>query len=71
MTKAPIPTEKSEKQRDNTKMPQQLRLHNDCGPTEDGQFGVTTATQLIVVKLAYVRTACPLTATAVLSKEHI
>ena len=38
MTKAPIPTEKSEKQYDNTKMAQQLRLHNDYGPTEDGQL---------------------------------
>ena len=38
MKKAPIPTEKSEKQRDNTKMAQQLQLHNDCGPTEDGQL---------------------------------
>ena len=38
MTKASMPTEKSEKQRDNTKMAQQLRLHNDCEPTEDGQL---------------------------------
>ena len=33
MTKAPTPTEKSKKQRDNIKTPQKLRLHNDCGPT--------------------------------------
>ena len=29
MTKTPTPTEKSQKQGDNTK----LRLYNDCGPT--------------------------------------
>ena len=34
MTKAPTPTEKSKKQRDNTKKRhQKLRLHIDCGPT--------------------------------------
>ena len=34
MTKAPTPTEKSKKQRDNTKNHHQnIRLHNDCGPT--------------------------------------
>ena len=33
MTKAPTPTEKSKKQRDNTKPHQKRRLHNDCGPT--------------------------------------
>ena len=38
MKKAPIPTEKSEEQRDYTKMSQQLRLHNDFGQTEDGQL---------------------------------
>ena len=32
MTKAPTPTEKSKKQRDNTKTPLKLRLHNDYGP---------------------------------------
>ena len=32
-TKAPSPTKKSKKQRYNTKMPQKIRLHNDCGPT--------------------------------------
>ena len=30
MTKAPTPTEKSQKQRDNTKTPPKLRLQNDC-----------------------------------------
>ena len=39
MTKAPSPTGKSKKQRDNTKTPQKLRLHNDCGPTLVGHFG--------------------------------
>ena len=38
MTKAPTPTEKPQKQRDNTKMPPKLRLHNDCRPTEHGQL---------------------------------
>ena len=33
MTKAPTPTEKSKKQRDNTQRHQKLRLHDDCGPT--------------------------------------
>ena len=33
MTKAPTPTEKSKKQRDNTKTLPKLGLHNDCGPT--------------------------------------
>ena len=34
MTKAITPTEKKSKmQRDNTKTPQKLRLHNDYGPT--------------------------------------
>ena len=34
LTKAPSPTEKSKKQRDNiNKRYQKLRLHNDCGPT--------------------------------------
>ena len=38
MTKAHTPTGKSKKQKDNTKTPPKLRLHNDCGPTEDGQL---------------------------------
>ena len=38
MTKAPTPTEKSKKQHDNTKRHQKLRLHNDSGPTSDGQL---------------------------------
>ena len=38
ITKAPTPPEKSKKQHDTTKMPSKLRLHNDCGPTEDGQL---------------------------------
>ena len=38
ITKAPTPTEKSKKQRDNTKTPPKYRLHNDCGPTLDGQL---------------------------------
>ena len=29
----PSPTEKSKKQRHNTKTPPKIRLHNDCGPT--------------------------------------
>ena len=38
MTKAPTPTEKSKKQRDNIKKHhQKLWLHNYCGPTKDGQ----------------------------------
>ena len=38
MKKAPTPTEKSKKQRENTKnRHQKRRLHNDCGPTF-GQF---------------------------------
>ena len=32
MTKAHAPTEKSTKQRDNTKKNKKLRLHNCCGP---------------------------------------
>ena len=43
MTKAL--TEKSEKQRDNTKTQQKLRLHNDCGPTLDGQLGYQIQTK--------------------------
>ena len=38
ITKAPTPAEKSKKQRDNIKTPPKLRLHNDCGPTLDGQL---------------------------------
>ena len=39
MTKAPTPTEKSKKQRDNNnKRHQKFRLHNDYEPTKDGQF---------------------------------
>ena len=39
MTNAPYLTEKSNKQRDNiNKRHQKLRLHNDCGPTWDGQW---------------------------------
>ena len=30
-------SQKSKKQHDKTKMPSKLRLHNDCGPPEDGQ----------------------------------
>ena len=33
MTKAPTPTEKSKKQRDNIKTPPKLGLYNDCRPT--------------------------------------
>ena len=33
LSKAPTATEKYKKQRDNTKTPPKLRLHNDCGPT--------------------------------------
>ena len=33
MTKTPTVTDKSKKQRDNTKTPLKLRLHDDCGPT--------------------------------------
>ena len=37
-TKAPVPTENSKKQSDNTKRRlQNLRLNSDCGSTEDGQ----------------------------------
>ena len=43
MTKAPTLTEKSKKQRDNTKTPPKLRLHNDLGRS----VGVTTATTLV------------------------
>ena len=39
MTKAPTPKEKPNKQRDNTHTPPNLRIHNDCGPTYDGQLG--------------------------------
>ena len=35
-TKASTPTEKSKKQRHNTKTPSILWLHNECGPTKDG-----------------------------------
>ena len=38
MTKAPTSTEKIQKHRDNIKKPPKLRLHNDFGPTYDGQF---------------------------------
>ena len=42
MTKAPTLTVKSKNQRDNRKKPPKIsitqRLHNDCGPTEDGQL---------------------------------
>ena len=49
MTKAPTPTEKFKKHRDNTKTQPKLRLHNDCGPTSDGQLGVTIATQPVLL----------------------
>ena len=49
MTKAPTPTDKSKKQRDNTKTPPTMsiaqRLRTDVGPS----VGLTTATQLGVV----------------------
>ena len=39
MTKAPTPTEKFKKQRDNTKYAtHKFRIYNDYGPTSDGQF---------------------------------
>ena len=37
MIKAPTPTEKSKKYRDNIKNATKT-LHIDCGPTSDGQF---------------------------------
>ena len=37
--KSPYIDRKSKKQRDNTKRHIKIRLHNDCGPTSDGQFG--------------------------------
>ena len=46
MTKASSPAEKSKKQRDNTKTPQQFQLHNDCGPPFDGQLQ-SAATQQV------------------------
>ena len=36
--KSPHTHRLTKKQRDNTKTPPKLRLHNDCGPTYDGQF---------------------------------
>ena len=38
MTKAPSLTEKSKKQRDNTKTRPKHRLHNDYGLTQEGQL---------------------------------
>ena len=38
MTKTPTPTEKSKKQRGNTKRHHKHRLHSDCGPTKDGRL---------------------------------
>ena len=39
MTEAPIPTEKSKKQHDNTKKRhKKIRLQNVCGPTLDSQL---------------------------------
>ena len=65
MTKAPIPTEKSKKQRDNTKTPPKAsitqRLRTDLGRS----VKVTTVTPTGVVKPVYERSTFPLEATAV------
>ena len=34
----PLYQQKIRKPKDNTKTPPKLRIHNDCGPTKDGQF---------------------------------
>ena len=36
--KSPYSNRKIQRLRDNTKTPPKLRLHNDCGPTKDGQL---------------------------------
>ena len=59
LTKAPTPTEKSKRHRDNIKnATKNLRLHNDCKLTKDGH-------PTGVVKPVYERSNFPLTATAV------
>ena len=71
MTKAPTPTEKPKKQRENRKATPKTsitqRLQTDFGRS----VGITIATQLVCFKpVKYGTPTFPLTATAVLSKGH-
>ena len=70
MTKAPTPTEKSNKQRDNTKTPPKTsitqRLRTDLGRSVGGNNSHPTG----VVKPVYGIPTFPLTAKAVQSKGH-
>ena len=65
MTKAPTPTQKSKKHRDNIKTPPKnsitQRLRTDLGRS----VGVTAVNPTGVVKPGYERSTFPLTATAV------
>ena len=47
MTKAPTPTEKSKKQRDNTKTPQKTSITQQLRTELGRSVGVTIATQLV------------------------
>ena len=53
MTKASTPTEKSKKQRDNTKNATKNFDYTtyDCGPTKDGQWGNDSHPTVVVLKI--------------------
>ena len=65
LTKAPIPTDNSKEQRNNTKVPSNIRLHNDCGPTQGGQLEQRQS------PLIYGIPTFPLTVKAVYQKDTL
>ena len=70
MTKAPTPTEKSKKERDNTKTPPKTSITQGLRIDLGRSVGVTIATQLVWFKPVYGIPTFPLTVKAVKSKEH-